>query len=67
MSPVVPPISVMTTSGLVTSAIICKMAVLNLIRDMWDDLDGFSEIIAAPFLYQAQSDKPDRWLRLFIA
>ncbi len=51
MSPVVPPISVMTTSLLDRSASRLD-AVLNLVGDMRNDLDSLAQIIAAPFLVQ---------------
>ena len=45
MSPVVPPISVMTTSALVCSAS-CVDAVLDFVGDVRDHLHGFAEVIA---------------------
>ena len=51
MSPVVPPISVMTTSALDFSASDVD-AVFDFVRDVRNDLHGFAEIIAAPLLVQ---------------
>ena len=51
MSPVVPPISVMTTS-LLDSLGQQLDAVLNFVGNVRNDLDGLAQIIAAPFLVQ---------------
>ena len=51
MSPVVPPISVMTTSLLDLLGQQVD-AVLDFIGDVRNDLDGLAQIIAAPFLVQ---------------
>ena len=50
MSPTVPPISVITTSGRCPSGsgvAIARMRALDLVGDMWNDLDGVTEILAA--------------------
>ena len=49
MSPVVPPISVMTTSALLSSDT-SRMRALDLVGDVRNHLHGFAEIIAAPLL-----------------
>ena len=49
MSPMVPPISMMTTSRAAPAAI-SRMRRLDFVGDMRDDLDGLAEIIAAAFL-----------------
>ena len=46
MSPTVPPISVITTSTSLDSAI-SRMRVLDLVGDVRDDLDGAAEVVAA--------------------
>ena len=51
MSPVVPPISVMITSALVCSAELVD-AVLDLVGDVRDDLDGLAQVFAVALVVE---------------
>ena len=64
MSPTVPPISVITTSGLCAVDVRPghrQDAALDLVGDVRDDLDRVAEVLAAALLGDDRRSTPGRW------